>query len=132
MTSQQCKASNCGEDSGSEGGSSPGGTAWPTLGGAIWPTIPGAYWPAVLAHYRVNSDSGRPARRIAQSKARAVPGRMPGTHLVRGAFGRTIEGAIAGHAHDGHQIGVLTMGVQVGRLAILTVGHLETQLVVKG
>ena len=57
MTSQQCKASNCGEDSRYKGGSSPGGTAWPTLGGAIWPTVPGASWPTLVDQYRANSDT---------------------------------------------------------------------------
>src|SRR6266511_436637 len=56
MTSQQCKASNCGEDSRYKGGSSPGGTAWPTLGGAIWPTMPGTVWPTLVDQYRANSD----------------------------------------------------------------------------
>ncbi len=78
------------------------------------------------------SVRGRPGGGISEGEARAIPGRMPRTRPLRGAFRLAIEGAVAGHAHDGQQIGVLTMGVQVGRLTILAVGYLDTQLGVKG
>jgi hypothetical protein len=39
---------------------------------------------------------------------------MPHNCLRRRTFGQAIAGAIAGDAHNRHQIGVLTLGVQLG------------------
>ena len=114
---------------------------WQRLGLALTThqaVAPGVYLHAVLLATPSDMPSacvaigGRPGAGVAKREARAIPPRMSGPFALPFALRVTIEGAVAGHAHNRHQIGVLAMGMQVRRLTVLAVGDLDTQLVVKG